>query len=184
VVYSTKERIASIAITPASAPDEGRRLFEELGFVACAGRLVEAPPAVCVVLAEGELEPVPGLGPFVLGEGFTGTGVLEAAEAWEVMPTGTVGVGAVWVATTIPLCVNGGGVTVAVEVEGPTSGCALCAEQNEMNGSNSGSTYVCSVIFVESPFATTQSLQAPRSVSKAEPLAQRAGVFPTFRASM
>jgi hypothetical protein len=98
VVYSTKVRIASTAITPASAPDEGRRLFEELGFVTCAGRLVEAPPAVCVVLAEGELEPVPGL--FVLGEGFTGTGVLEAAGAWEVTATETVGVGAVWVATT------------------------------------------------------------------------------------
>lgn len=92
MVYSTKVRIASTAITPASAPDEGRRLFEELGFVTCAGRLVEAPPAVCVVLA------VPGL--FVLGEGFTGTGVLEAAGAWEVTATETVGVGAVWVATT------------------------------------------------------------------------------------
>jgi len=189
-----KPRMKTTAITPERAIDEGRRLLDELGLVTCAGRLVEAPPAVFVVLgdvvAEPEPEPEPGTwlfvlgdGLFVPGEGLTGTGLLEAAGTWEVIATETVGLGAVWVATTT-LCVAGCGITVAVEVDCPSSGWALCAEQNEINGANSGFTYVCSVAFVESPFATTQLLQAPSSDSKAEPLAQRAGVLPILCASI
>jgi len=177
------------------ARGEGRRLLEEL-WVTCAGRLVAAPAAVFVVLGEGEAgagllgegftgagllgEGFAGAG--LLGEGFTGTGLFEAAGTCDVIATETVGLGAVWVATTT-LCVAGTGMTVAVEVEASISGCAGSAEQNERKGSNSGSTSVCSVDFVESPFATTQSLQAPSSVSKDEPLAQRAGDLPTLCAS-
>lgn len=52
-----------------------------------------------------------------------------------------VGVAAVWVATTT-LCVAGAGTTVSVLVElGPaTSDCAVCSEQKEMKGWNSGDT--------------------------------------------
>jgi hypothetical protein len=59
-----------------------------------------------------------------------------AADAWDVIATETVGFGAVEVATTT-LWVVAAGTTVAVEVN---SGCAVCAEQKEINGSNSGST--------------------------------------------
>jgi hypothetical protein len=129
------------------ASDEGRRLFEEL-VVTWAGADVVAllPPVLPVPLLPVVAAPAAVfvvLGVWFWGEeGETGTGeLLEAGGAWDVTATDTVGVGSVVVATTT-LCVAGTGTTVAVEVEveAPSSGCALCAEQNEMNGSNSGST--------------------------------------------
>lgn len=136
------------------------------GAVSGAGELVAAPSAV-LVLDGCEVE-----------LGFDG----PAGVFVEVTGTESVGVGAVAVATTT-LCVCAAGVNVEVDVL-PNSGCALCAEQKLMKGSNSGSTYTCNEDFVVSPLAVTQSLQAPRSVSKAEPGSQSAGDLPTFCASM
>jgi len=89
-------------------------------------------------------------------------GVLEIATgavflfgaAWLVVCTlAAGGVELVTVALT-----SGNGTTLAVLVA-LTSDCGFCALQKFTKGANSGSTYVCNVPFVLSPFAATQFWQ-------------------------
>jgi hypothetical protein len=183
----------NISIDAKSKSDDGWRLLEEL-VVTCAGaELVEDE---LVVPEDGKLVTTPadvaedwgateGVGVLVL----IGTGaVFVLADTWLVTCTFTVGVAAVVcaLASTTLVCETGKGTTVSVLVlvGAATSDCALWALQKEINGANSGSTYVCSVVFEESPLAVTHASQAWRSDSKAEPAAQRAAVLPTFWASM
>ena len=74
------------------------------------------------------------------------TELVETADTWLVITTGTVGVGAVVVALTRTtlVCETDDGTTVEtlVLVDAASSDCGFWALQKSRKGANSGSTYV------------------------------------------